>query len=95
MGFILKKRNGEIITIGEIKVIDMNVELKNRIIKACKSLPNCDLCKNTIFLSFKKNQCFYVLSYNKNDQTYFVTTDYSLPFSRNSRSGIVPVSYFN
>ena len=94
MGIILKKRNGEITVIGEIKIIDMKLEFKNRIIKANKSLPDCNLC-STIFLSFKKNQRFYVLSYNKNNQTYFVTTDYELPFSRNSRSGIVPVSYFN
>jgi hypothetical protein len=94
MVHILKKKNGEVIVIGKIKGINMNLLLKNRIIKArltFKAEKNSD----NNFLSFKRGQTFYVLSYNENDQMYFVTTDYSLPFSRNSISGIVPIIYFN
>jgi hypothetical protein len=89
MVHILKKKNGQVIVIGKIKGIDMNLILKNRVIKARRAL------SDKKFLSFKKGQEFYVLSYNEIDKTYFVTTDYQLPFSRNSGSGIVPIIYFN
>lgn len=91
MVHILKKKNGEVIVIGKNKKIDMNVVLKNRVIKARRAF----LDIKSKFLSFKRGQAFYVLSYNEIDQTYFVTTDYQLPFSRNSVSGIVPIIYFN
>ena len=94
MVHILKKTNGEVIVIGKIKGINMNLLLKNRIIKARLAF-NSEENSDNNFLSFKKSQKFYVLSYNKNDQMYFVTTDYQLPFSRNSISGIVPIIYFN
>jgi hypothetical protein len=94
MVHILKKKNGEVIVIGKIKGINMNLLLKNRIIKARLTF-NAEENSDNNFLSFKRGQKFYVLSYNENDQTYFVTTDYQLPFSRNSISGIVPIIYFN
>lgn len=91
MVYFLEKKNGQVIIIGKIKGINMNLILKNRIIKARLAFSD----NKSKFLSFKKGQRFYVLSYNENDQIYFVTTDYSLPFSRNSISGIVPIIYFN
>lgn len=94
MVHILMKKNGQVIVIGKIKGINMNLILKNRIIKARLAL-NAEENSDNNFLSFKRGQKFYVLSYNENNQTYFVTTDYSLPFSRNSISGIVPIIYFN
>lgn len=94
MVHILMKKNGQVIVIGKIKGINMNLILKNRIIKARLAL-NAEENSDNNFLSFKRGQKFYVLSYNENNQTYFVTRDYSLPFSRNSISGIVPIIYFN
>lgn len=44
-------------------------------------------------LSFCKGDKFYVLS-TFNIDSYFVSTNYRLPFSRNSKSGIVPIKYF-
>ncbi|KAJ3388137.1 hypothetical protein HDU92_001616 [Lobulomyces angularis] len=50
--------------------------------------------KNQTDISFSKGQHFFVLSTNKTNQTYFVSTKYSTPFSRNAITGTVPINKF-
>lgn len=84
MVHILKKTNGEVIVIGKIKGINMNLLLKNRIIKARLAF-NSEENSDNNFISFKKSQKFYVLSYNKNDQTYKLSiTFFKKLYFRNS-----------
>lgn len=55
----------------------------------------CDFLANTTQqVSFRKGQAFYVLSSNPDSKMYFVSTQYSTPFSRTAVCGLVPISCF-
>jgi hypothetical protein len=58
-------------------------------VKAIYSFLSC----NT-FLSFEKDQVFYVLKEDLSNGIYHVATSMKLPFSSTSVSGIVPKIYF-
>lgn len=45
-------------------------------------------------LSFRKGQPFYALNADYERGTYFVSTQFAVPFSRSSVSGLVPMEYF-
>jgi hypothetical protein len=45
-------------------------------------------------LSFRKGQPFYALSSDYESGTYFVSTQFAVPFARQSVSGLVPMEYF-
>lgn len=46
-------------------------------------------------LSFRKGQLFFVLSINHEKETFFVSTQYAVPFARSSVNGEVPSAYFS
>lgn len=51
-------------------------------------------CSYNNFLSFEKDQIFYVLKEDLSNGIYHVATSMKLPFSSTSVSGIVPKIYF-
>ncbi|KAJ3302875.1 hypothetical protein HDV03_004505 [Kappamyces sp. JEL0829] len=46
-------------------------------------------------LSFRKGQPFYALNADYDKGTYFVSTQFAVPFSRTAVSGLVPMEYFD
>lgn len=50
---------------------------------------------NKDLLSFRKGQPFYALSTDLMKKTYFVSTQFAVPFSRSSVTGIVPIEFFD
>jgi hypothetical protein len=57
-----------------------------------KAISDC-LSNIPNFLSFNKDQLFYVLSFHDHN-VYYVSTSCILPFSKNSTSGFVFGSHF-
>lgn len=52
------------------------------------------LSETESLLSFRKGQPFYALAVDYEKQIYFVSTQFSVPFSPRAVSGIVPMEYF-
>ncbi|KAJ3203284.1 hypothetical protein HK099_001551, partial [Clydaea vesicula] len=52
------------------------------------------LSENNERLSFRKGQAFYALSFDNQSLTYFVSTQFSTPFSRTAVNGLVPSNHF-
>lgn len=53
------------------------------------------LADEPVQVSFRKGQAFYVLSHDLKTNMYFVSTQFSTPFSRTAVNGLVPADLFN